>query len=148
MFLKILGVNTLLGLCGMPVYASQFEMPFIEYIGSHSGISDSLEHGVSSFGRELMRLNHLTNRREKMRSLILCDELFQCVSQDIGEKFLSLFINYINQRYKKTYLFVSTHHEISEMDNCDDVTLDHAHKLRNGKLYNSVFDIWINGRCV
>jgi DNA mismatch repair ATPase MutS len=138
-FLRIIGVNTVLAHAGLPVFAKRMNLPLLSHIYMHTGINDSLENGVSSFKREMLRLNSILNNNEKSKSLILTDELHQCVRQDIGENLLKCLINYITNKCTQTICIMSTHHVIKSQINRKDYVFRDDHTMNRGT--NSDYNI-------
>lgn len=131
-FLLILGINTVLALAGLPVYAKRFSIPVFRIIAVHSGINDALEHGVSSFEREIMRVNDIISDHENDLVLLLTDELHQCVRQDYGETLLTLMMDYLMDKCKRFICVMSTHHNF-EQTNRNDYVFGDDHVMRRGR---------------
>jgi len=76
-YLRTIGLNVLLGLCGSPVSADKMEFPQMEILSSIKN-EDSLEEGISFFYAEVKRIAHILNRtKEEGKYLILLDELLK-----------------------------------------------------------------------
>ncbi|MBP9884658.1 MAG: DNA mismatch repair protein [Leptospiraceae bacterium] len=76
-YLRTIGLNVLLGLCGSPVSADKMEFPPMEILSSIKN-EDSLEEGISFFYAEVKRIAHILNRtKEEGKYLILLDELLK-----------------------------------------------------------------------
>lgn len=76
-FLRAIGINAVLALVGLPVYASAFEVSVCEVLTSMR-TSDSLEKHESYFFAELKRLQWIVERlRSGNRALVLLDEILR-----------------------------------------------------------------------
>lgn len=73
-FLRTVGVNIVLGLCGAPVCASKAVIPFIRLYSSMR-IKDSLTENISTFQAELERVKNILKLSESGQKLfVLLDE--------------------------------------------------------------------------
>lgn len=76
-FLRAVGVNYLLALNGMPVFASSFRVSVYSLFSSMR-TTDDLAHGISYFNAELLRLKQLmTYCKSNRRTLIILDEILK-----------------------------------------------------------------------
>ena len=76
-FLRSVGINYILALCGMPVFASNYRVSLFSLFSSMR-TSDDLAHGISYFNAELLRLKQLIDTcRENTRTLIILDEILK-----------------------------------------------------------------------
>ena len=76
-YLRTVGLNILLGICGSPVSADKMEFPPIEILSSIKN-EDSLEEGISFFYAEVKRIAYILNRtKEDGKYLVLLDELLK-----------------------------------------------------------------------
>lgn len=76
-FLRTVGVNLILGMCGAPVCASEFEFKLMKLYTSMR-TSDSLQKHVSYFYAELKRLKELIEKLyNKNKLFILLDEILK-----------------------------------------------------------------------
>lgn len=143
LFLRMVGINVVRAMCGMPVYCDSMRLPNFEKIFMHAGISDSLEHGVSSFTREILRVNKILDYGASARMLILTDELFQTTRESTGQVLLTKFINYLNTKCPRAIAVMSTHHMIKPKINRRDVVFDKDHVLSHGlrARYDNIIDI-------
>jgi hypothetical protein len=76
-FLRTIGANMVLGMCGAPVHAKAFKMPVMRIISSMR-ITDNLEEGTSTFYAELKKMKRIVdaaNAGEKV--FILIDEMLR-----------------------------------------------------------------------
>lgn len=77
-FLRSLGVNYILAMSGMPVFASSLKVSrFLLF--SSMRTTDDLTHGISYFNAELLRLEQLMQfcKRGELRTLIILDEILK-----------------------------------------------------------------------
>jgi DNA mismatch repair ATPase MutS len=76
-FLRTVGINTVLAMCGMPVCATRFQCPIVEvYSGMRN--TDSITDHQSYFLAELLRLQSIMNQfRQGKRLLVLLDEILK-----------------------------------------------------------------------
>ena len=77
-FLRSLGVNYILAMAGMPVFADSLRTSRFQLFSSMR-TTDDLTHGISYFNAELLRLEQLLKYCEssKMRTLIILDEILK-----------------------------------------------------------------------
>ena len=76
-FLRSLGVNYILAMCGMPVFASSLRVSVYDLFSSMR-TTDDLAHGISYFNAELLRLRDLIdNVKHSERTLIILDEILK-----------------------------------------------------------------------
>lgn len=76
-FLRSLGVNYVLAVCGMPVCASHMRVSLFN-IFSSMRTNDNLDQGISYFNAELRRLSQLLDScRNEGRTLIILDEILR-----------------------------------------------------------------------
>lgn len=76
-FLRSLGVNYILAMAGMPVFARRLKVSVFALFSSMR-TSDDLAHGISYFNAELLRLRQLLDRcRHNTRTLIILDEILK-----------------------------------------------------------------------
>lgn len=76
-FLRAVGVNYILAMCGMPVFADSMTVSVFNLFTSMR-TSDDLSRGISYFNAELLRLRHLLdNVRRAPRTLIILDEILK-----------------------------------------------------------------------
>lgn len=70
-FLRSIGVNYILAMCGMPVFAESLRVSVFNLFSSMR-TSDDLTHGISYFNAELLRLRQLLdNVRQASHTLII-----------------------------------------------------------------------------
>lgn len=83
-FLRSLGVNYILAMAGMPVFADQLKISRFRLFSSMR-TTDDLTHGISYFNAELIRLEELLKfckesgegNKEPLRTLIILDEILK-----------------------------------------------------------------------
>jgi len=76
-FLRSVGVNYILALCGMPVFADRMRVSVFNLFSSMR-TSDDLSHGISYFNAELLRLRQLIDScRHSRHTLIILDEILK-----------------------------------------------------------------------
>ena len=76
-FLRSLGVNYILAMNGMPVFADSFRVSLFSLFSSMR-TSDDLAHGISYFNAELLRLRQLIDHcRSHRHTLIILDEILK-----------------------------------------------------------------------
>ena len=76
-FLRSLGMNYILAMCGMPVFATRLKVSVYD-IFSSMRTTDDLAHGISYFNAELLRLRCLIdNVRQSRHTLIILDEILK-----------------------------------------------------------------------
>lgn len=76
-FLRAIGVNYILAMCGMPVFAYSMTVSLFSLFSSMR-TSDDLTRGISYFNAELLRLRLLLdNVRRAPRTLIILDEILK-----------------------------------------------------------------------
>ena len=77
-FLRSLGVNYILAMAGMPVFASSLRLSRFRLFSSMR-TSDDLTHGISYFNAELIRLEQLLAYCDagSMRTLVILDEILK-----------------------------------------------------------------------
>jgi len=76
-FLRSVGINYLLAMNGMPVFASRLRVSLFNLFSSMR-TSDDLSHGISYFNAELLRLSQLIEScKQASRTLIILDEILK-----------------------------------------------------------------------
>jgi len=76
-FLRSLGVNYILAMMGMPVFARSLRVSVFALFSSMR-TSDDLSHGISYFNAELLRLSQLIDScKQSPRTLIILDEILK-----------------------------------------------------------------------
>ena len=77
-FLRSLGVNYILAMAGMPVFADSLKVSRFQLFSSMR-TTDDLTHGISYFNAELLRLEQLVKycKQGTLRTLIVLDEILK-----------------------------------------------------------------------
>ena len=76
-FLRSVGINYILALCGMPVFAERLTVSVYSLFSSMR-TTDDLAHGISYFNAELLRLRQLMDTcKQNRRTLIILDEILK-----------------------------------------------------------------------
>ena len=77
-FLRSLGVNYILAMAGMPVFADSLKVSRFQLFSSMR-TTDDLTHGISYFNAELLRLEQLMKycKQGTLRTLIILDEILK-----------------------------------------------------------------------
>jgi DNA mismatch repair ATPase MutS len=76
-FLRAVGINYVLAMAGMPVFADKFRVSVYSLFSSMR-TTDDLTHGISYFNAELLRLKQLIDAcRENRQTLIILDEILK-----------------------------------------------------------------------
>ena len=76
-FLRAIGVNYILAMCGMPIFAKRLRISIFSLFSSMR-TTDDLAHGISYFNAELLRLKQLISEcKENCHTLIILDEILK-----------------------------------------------------------------------
>lgn len=76
-FLRSVGVNYILAMCGMPVFADRLKVSCF-HLFSSMRTNDDLTHGISYFNAELLRLEQLIQFcKARKNTLIILDEILK-----------------------------------------------------------------------
>ena len=74
-FLRSVGINYILALCGLPVFANHLKVSRFSLFSSMR-TTDDLAHGISYFNAELLRLKQLIGYcKQNRHTLIILDEI-------------------------------------------------------------------------
>ncbi len=106
-YLRTIGLNVLLGLCGSVVAADKMEFPPLEILSSIKN-EDSLEEGISFFYAEVKRIAYVLNKtKESGKYLVLLDELLK--GTNTRERLIAS--KAILQKLMKanSFVFITTH---------------------------------------
>ena len=130
-FLRSLGVNYILAMAGMPVFADQLKISRFRLFSSMR-TTDDLTHGISYFNAELIRLEELLKfckESAEFRTLIILDEILKGTNsldkQNGSRKFLEAIAK------QPVSGIIATHDlELSKMEND-----------ASGKFHNYCFEI-------
>lgn len=96
-FLRSVGVNYILAMNGMPVFADSLRVSRFSLFSSMR-TTDDLAHGISYFNAELLRLRQLIEYcRRQHRTLIILDEILKGTNSLDKLNGSRLFLEYISQ---------------------------------------------------
>ena len=91
-FLRSLGINYLLSMNGLPVFAEHLKVS-VFHLFTSMRTTDDLTHGISYFNAELLRLKKLLGSlRDDVPSLIILDEIFEGNKLSRQVEWLSSFL--------------------------------------------------------
>lgn len=144
-FLRSLGVNYVLAMAGMPVFADSLEVSRFRLFSSMR-TSDDLTHGISYFNAELLRLEQLikfckgvtddstsqvvSQEKDRLRTLIVLDEILKGTNSIDKLNGSRLFLKSIAQLPVSGV--IATHDlELSKMETND----------KNNRFHNYCFEI-------
>lgn len=129
-FLRSLGVNYILAMAGMPVFADSFKLSRFRLFSSMR-TSDDLTHGISYFNAELLRLEQLLQfcQGSTLHTLIILDEILKGTNSVDKLNGSRLFLESI-ARLPVTGVIATHDLELSKMEN------EHA-----GRFHNYCFEI-------
>ena len=120
-FLRSLGVNYILAMAGMPVFADSLRLSRFRLFSSMR-TSDDLTHGISYFNAELLRLEQLMQfcKGDSLRTLIILDEILKGTNSVDKLNGSRLFLESIAQLPVSGV--IATHDlELSKMENDSDL---------------------------
>ena len=114
-FLRSLGINYLLAMNGLPVFAEQLKVS-VFHLFTSMRTTDDLTHGISYFNAELLRLKKLLGSlRDDVPSLIILDEILKGTNSLDKLNGSRLFLQYIAER--NVTGVIATHDlELSKME--------------------------------
>ena len=115
--LKTIALNTYLALCGMPVFAEKFILPFLSFVEIVSEDLQSSERGLSSFGGEVIKINQLYQQAKRSTGLLLIDEFAGGTNAQEGAKIFSALLRALKQT--PSFSILTTHFD----DVCDHANL-------------------------
>ena len=97
-FLRSLGINYVLAMNGMPVFASKMKISVFALFTSMR-TTDDLTHGISYFNAELLRLKQLISYcRTRRNTLIILDEILKGTNSVDKLNGSRLFLEYISKQ--------------------------------------------------
>jgi DNA mismatch repair ATPase MutS len=106
-YLRTIGLNVLLGLCGSVVAADKMEFPPLEILSSIKN-EDSLEEGISFFYAEVKRIAYILNRtKESGKYLVLLDELLK--GTNTRERLIASKAILQKLMKSNSFVFITTH---------------------------------------
>lgn len=120
-FLRSLGINYILAMAGMPVFADSMRISRFRLFSSMR-TSDDLTHGISYFNAELLRLEQLVQfcKGDALRTLIILDEILKGTNSVDKLNGSRLFLESIAQLPVSGV--IATHDlELSKMENESDL---------------------------
>ena len=114
-FLRSLGINYLLAMNGLPVFAEHLKVS-VFHLFTSMRTTDDLTHGISYFNAELLRLKKLLGSlRDDIPSLIILDEILKGTNSLDKLNGSRLFLQYIAER--NVTGVIATHDlELSKME--------------------------------
>ena len=117
-FLRAVGVNYILALCGMPVCAKEMTVSIFSLFSSMR-TTDDLTRGISYFKAELLRLQQLINYcKQNQKTLIILDEILRGTNSLDKLNGSRLFLKHIAQLPVSG--IIATHDlELSKMEDSD-----------------------------
>ena len=115
-FLRSLGINYLLAMNGLPVFAAELKVS-VFHLFTSMRTTDDLTHGISYFNAELLRLKKLLGSlHDDVPSLIILDEILKGTNSLDKLNGSRLFLQYIAER--NVTGVIATHDlELSKMEN-------------------------------
>jgi DNA mismatch repair ATPase MutS len=122
-YLRTIGINCLLAICGSPVPAENFKLPPLQILSSIKN-EDSLDEGISFFYAEVRKISYIltSSKTSSLPSLILIDEVLKGTNTRerviATEKILKELSTY------NAFSFITTH----------DLELAKKHKQKKWKL--------------
>ena len=128
-FLRSLGINYLLAMNGLPVFANQLKVS-VFHLFTSMRTTDDLTHGISYFNAELLRLKKLLGSlRDDVPSLIILDEILKGTNSLDKLNGSRLFLQYIAER--NVTGVIATH----------DLELSKMEEEYTGRFHNYCFEI-------
>ena len=117
-FLRAVGVNYILAMCGMPVCAKEMTVSIFSLFSSMR-TTDDLTKGISYFKAELLRLQQLISYcKHNKKTLIILDEILRGTNSLDKLNGSKLFLTHIAQLPVSG--IIATHDlELSKMEDCD-----------------------------
>ncbi|WP_048739682.1 MutS-related protein [Prevotella bivia] len=114
-FLRTLGINYVLAMNGLPVFATRFTIS-IFHLFTSMRTTDDLANGISYFNAELLRLKQLIGSLQPtMPNLIILDEILKGTNSLDKLNGSRLFLEYVSER--NVTGVIATHDlELSKMD--------------------------------
>ena len=131
-FLRTIGVNYILAVCGMPVFAKRLKVSVFSLFSSMR-TTDDLTHGISYFNAELIRLQQLIRYcKQNHHTLIILDEILKGTNSLDKLNGSRLFLQSISDL--PVTGIVATHDlELSRMADC-----------QSGRFHNFCFEIQLS----
>ena len=107
--LKTLALNVLLIQCGFFPFAKKVSAPLFDSIHIISEDLENVNRGLSSFGGEIVRFNHVAAQIKEGFSLLLLDEFARGTNPDEGAAIVQAVTQYLNKQNAVTVL--TTHYD-------------------------------------
>ncbi len=140
-FLRSLGVNYILAMAGMPVFADSLQISRFRLFSSMR-TTDDLTHGISYFNAELLRLEQLMQfckEGEELRTLIILDEILRGTNSVDKLNGSRLFLEAMSK--KPVSGVIATHDlELSKMEQEHGEAAPDTDTLKN-RFHNYCFEI-------
>ena len=128
-FLRSIGINYILAMNGMPVFARSLRVSRFSLFSSMR-TTDDLAHGISYFNAELLRLKQLiVYCREHKPTLIILDEILKGTNSLDKLNGSRLFLEYIS------------HMDVSGIIATHDLKLSEMEESGSGRFHNYCFEI-------
>ncbi|ERJ12665.1 lysine 5,6-aminomutase reactivase ATPase KamC [Haloplasma contractile] len=113
--LKTVALNAILAQLGFFVFAKVARIPLVDtilYVGSET---ESYNHGLSSFGFEIMTLNETIEVMKSKRCIVCIDEFARSTNPHEGQKFVKAYATYSNT-FPSFTLFATHYDGIVDLD--------------------------------
>ena len=140
-FLRSLGVNYILAMAGMPVFADSLQISRFRLFSSMR-TTDDLTHGISYFNAELLRLEQLIQfckESGELRTLIILDEILKGTNSVDKLNGSRLFLEAISK--EPVSGVIATHDlELSKMEQSHGEVASDTDVLKN-RFHNYCFEI-------
>lgn len=107
--LKTAALNVMLVLCGFYPFAQCAGVPMFEEIHFVAEDKQSVEQGLSSFGAEIMQLDHVVKASQRAFCLIILDEFARGTNPDEGAVIVQAVTKFFNAQNSITLL--TTHYD-------------------------------------
>ncbi len=140
-FLRSLGVNYILAMAGMPVFADSLKLSRFRLFSSMR-TSDDLTHGISYFNAELLRLEQLMQFCKEsgcLRTLIILDEILKGTNSVDKLNGSRLFLEAIS-RLPVSGVIATHDLELSKMEQEHGTAAPDADKMKH-RFHNWCFEI-------
>lgn len=138
-FMKMIGVNLVLGYLGSYVNAKEFNIPIVNQIFTSINVKDDLVHGISTFYGELLRMKEVLDfcRNNDQSSIVFVDEIFKGTNYNdriFGAKKIIEELTHLN-----CIVFLTTH----DFELCDMNNIVNYHFMETYKKDKIIFDYQI-----
>lgn len=107
--LRTIALNVVLAQSGFFVYAKEARLPLFDHICLVAEEYQSMQNGLSSFGGEMIRLQHALDAQKQGFSLLIFDELARGTNPDEGAAIVRAAVKYLGQ--KQTMAILATHYD-------------------------------------